>query len=194
MHQYISGQASWLAGSPFAVLKPAQAGLVRFNKGLYDFQLFFAMFIHFVFDSNIVYFSPRLSLAWNTLGMESDSFSGFCRSLELNGHLQVLDLSNNELSPSNGKTLSESLKNNGTLKSVDLRSNHLGLSGGSSLLKMLKNNNSISTIQLSGNQIPPETMEAIGKQCFQTLSFVINKMVYDVTRYYITNAQPVLLF
>ena len=117
-------------------------------------------------------FHSRLSLAWNTVGMESDSFSAFSRSIELNGHLQFIDLSNNELSPSNGKTLSESLKNNGTLKSVDLRSNHLGLSGGSALLKMLKKNHSISSLQLSGNQIPHETMEAIGKQHFECI-FII---------------------
>ena len=29
MHQHISGQLSWLAGTPFAVLIPAQAGLVE---------------------------------------------------------------------------------------------------------------------------------------------------------------------
>ena len=60
------------------------------------------------------------------MGLEDDSFAAFCQALELNGHLQHLDLSNNDLAPSNGVTLAEAIKNNGTVSFLDLRSNHLG--------------------------------------------------------------------
>jgi hypothetical protein len=80
----------------------------------------------------------RLLLPWNSIGIEHDSFAAFCAALELNGHLQHLDLSNNGLSPSNGATLAKALEGNGILRSLDLHSNHLGNMGGSAMLKMLR--------------------------------------------------------
>ena len=55
------------------------------------------------------------------------------------------------------------MKLNGSVKSVDLRSNHIGYSGGSALLKMLTKNRAITCLKISGNQIPQETVEAIGR-------------------------------
>ena len=107
-------------------------------------------------------YGSSISLAWNSIGLQPDHFSGLCSAISLNGHIQTLDLPHNQLSPSNGKTLSDALKSNGSVRSVDLRSNHIGCSGGSALLKMLRTNCSLTRIKLSGNMIPMETLDAIG--------------------------------
>jgi len=112
-----------------------------------------------------------LSLAWNNIGLDHDNFGAFCSALQLNGHIQILDLSHNQLSPTNGKTLSDALKLNGCIKSVDLRSNHIGYSGASALLKMLRKNSSLTCLKLSGNHIPQETLEAIG-ECHSGRSYL----------------------
>jgi hypothetical protein len=38
-----------------------------------------------------------MTLSWNSVGLDSVSFSGFCAAIELNGSIEYLDLSQNQV-------------------------------------------------------------------------------------------------
>ena len=58
----------------------------------------------------------RLSLEWNCVGLDQDSFSGLCAGLASNKGLQVMDLRNNQLTHQAVIALSSALRVNCTLK------------------------------------------------------------------------------
>lgn len=46
---------------------------------------------------------------------------------------------------------------------TDLRWNNIGLLGGRALLEAVQNNKSVVQLQLAGNNIPSDTLKALGK-------------------------------
>lgn len=50
---------------------------------------------------------------------------------------------------------------------TDLRWNNIGLLGGRSLLEALQKNNSVVQLEMAGNNIPSDTLKALGKTFIQ---------------------------
>eukprot|EP00158_Paraphelidium_tribonemae_P005522 Partr_v1_DN27383_c0_g1_i3_m46351 putative leucine rich repeat containing 45 len=102
-----------------------------------------------------------LSLEWNCVGIWDNGIKALGDALNLNQHLENLDLRNNKIGPSGGAVIAAGLKSNTVLKSLDLRWNNLGLVGGRCLLDMLKWNQTLLHLELQGNELPDDLARAI---------------------------------
>lgn len=103
----------------------------------------------------------ELYLEWNTLGMWDDGITAIAEGLALNRSLQVLDLSNNQISHEGGQEIASSLKQNRVLRTLDMRWNNIGVIGGRAFLSSLNHNKYLVNLALAGNNIPSDTLKAI---------------------------------
>lgn len=102
-----------------------------------------------------------LSIEWNSLGSQVDSFSKFCAGLSRNHNVEELDLRYNQLSSRCAEPLSKALRSNQSLKSVDLSWNSLGLQGAQEILSSLDENRTMVRLNLRGNCVPSDTIATI---------------------------------
>ncbi|KAJ8665021.1 hypothetical protein QAD02_006683 [Eretmocerus hayati] len=105
-----------------------------------------------------------LSVEWNNLGSQVDSFSKFCHGLAKSSQLEELDLRYNQISTVCADSLSDALKNNKSLKKLDLAWNSLGLSGGQKILSGVKFNRVLTVMNLKGNCVPNDIHSSIMDQ------------------------------
>ncbi|XP_063149344.1 leucine-rich repeat-containing protein 45 [Candoia aspera] len=103
----------------------------------------------------------RLTLEWNNLGVWEESFTIFCEGLGANGHLQMLDLRNNQINHQGAGELAMALKANSILQELDLRWNNIGLLGGRALLNCLHSNRTLRQLELAGNNVPSDILKAV---------------------------------
>lgn len=111
----------------------------------------------------------RLSLEWNCITADMDSFPQFCSGLSKNRGLEYLDLRNNQLTHAAVISLVSALQSNTTLKYLDLRWNNIGVLGGNSVLQLLQTNRSLERIELQGNHIPKDLVRAIESELLHNL-------------------------
>ncbi|XP_060620830.1 leucine-rich repeat-containing protein 45 isoform X1 [Anolis sagrei] len=102
-----------------------------------------------------------LTLEWNNLGIWEESFAVFCEGLAANGHLQRLDVRNNQINHQGAGELAMALKSNSTLQELDLRWNNIGLLGGRALLNCLHSNRALRQLELAGNNVPSDILKAV---------------------------------
>ncbi|XP_028571944.2 leucine-rich repeat-containing protein 45 [Podarcis muralis] len=102
-----------------------------------------------------------LTLEWNNLGVWEESFAVFCEGLGANGHIQYLDLRNNQINHQGAGELSMALKANSSLRELDLRWNNIGLLGGRALLNCLHSNRALRQLELAGNNVPSDILKAV---------------------------------
>ena len=62
----------------------------------------------------------KLSLEWNCVGLDQDSFAGLCAGLSGNKGLQAIDLRNNQLTHQAIVALVSALKVNSTLRCIGI--------------------------------------------------------------------------
>lgn len=67
---------------------------------------------------------------------------------------------------------------------TDLRWNNIGLLGGRSLLEALQKNKSIVKLEMAGNNIPSDTLRALGKSFIQGKSSLKPGISYYTSRYW----------
>ncbi|XP_023328381.1 leucine-rich repeat-containing protein 45 [Eurytemora carolleeae] len=103
----------------------------------------------------------RLSLEWNCITADINSFQTFSSGLGVNSGLEYLDLRNNQLSHVAVSFLVKALETNSSLKYLDLRWNNIGAVGGNCILEALNTNRSLLKIELQGTHVPKETCNLI---------------------------------
>lgn len=104
-------------------------------------------------------------MKWCNIGENSDGAKAIFTSIGNNDSLEFLDLSNNGLMSSLGKSfLLVGLKANISLRIVDLSWNKLGDQAGSTLVEVLKINKNVQKIKLEGNEISSGISTAIDTQ------------------------------
>ena len=107
----------------------------------------------------------RLSLKYCRIGENSESAKAFFTALGQNDALEYLDISNNGLMSSLGKSLAFcGLKSNMSLRILDVSWNKLGDQAGTAIVDVLKINKNIQVIKLEGNDISDSIKTAIETQ------------------------------
>lgn len=96
------------------------------------------------------------------LGLER-TCSGIADAIKCNKSLTFIDLSQNNLGGSGGKSLGNALPMNETLLVLDLSSNFLGPDGVAGLCKGLETNKTLTCLKLCNNMCVREGAEAISK-------------------------------
>lgn len=107
----------------------------------------------------------RLCLEWNSLGLDSSSFTSFAEGLAANTSLLELDLRSNQIHQDSATVLAKALCRNATLDTLDLRWNTVGLVGGRALASCFQHNRTLVKVQLSGNNIPQDISKSIDASC-----------------------------
>ena len=116
-------------------------------------------------DTTILIQNFRLNMTWCKIGECSESSKAFFTALSNNETLEHLNLSNNGLMSSLGKSLAFcALRSNISLKFIDLSWNKLGDPAGSALIEILKINKNIQSIKLEGNDLSISIKTAIEAQ------------------------------
>ncbi len=110
-------------------------------------------------------FIQRLSLKWCQIGQDSESAKALFTTLAANDSLEYLDLSNNGIMSSLGKSFALiCLKSNISLRNIDLSWNKLGDQAGTCLVDVLKINKTVQVLKLDGNDISEVISSSIGSQ------------------------------